>query len=155
MPTATHVRPSHDNDVPRGPSDRADLFYELLITLTEDGRFALDAKAIKAFRMVIDLTVGDYLAAEMNDTHKDLWKDKRFQKWCKMNVQKIARAARAKGGDRPSAEEIRDASNEVIRTAHDDYCANLPRSMVVPITRGPVCQVYVALLDNSSGNPVA
>ena len=139
MTTATDARTSTATKASdASPTARDDVFYELLLTLTAGG-IALDADGIKVFRDVVDRTVGDFLVNTMRKEGKDLWKSKKFQDWTKRNTRLIAQAALDMGGNQPSASVVRSAANDVIRHAHDDYCASLPRSN----ERGPVCSGYL------------
>ena len=138
MTGATDVRPGDANRDAEAPTARDDVFYELLITLTSESGLALDAKAIETFREVVDRTVGDFLVSASRNLNPDLWKDEKFQRWTKMNTKKIARRALDIGGDRPSAERLRQAANEVIVHAHDEYCEKLPSSVTAEATRGRV-----------------
>ena len=147
MTGATDVRPGDAE----APTARDDVFYELLITLVSESGLALDAKAIETFREIVDRTVGDYLVTASRDLNKDLWKDEKFQRWTKINTKKVARAAFDIGGDRPSAEQLRKAANDVIVHAHDEYCDSLPSSVTAVATRGRVCDMYVQALHGSVG----
>lgn len=151
MTGATDVRPEDARNGVGGPTARDDVFYELLITLASESGLALDAKAIETFRDIVDRTVGDFLVSASRDLNQDLWKDEKFQRWTKINTRKVARAALAIGGDRPSAEQLRQAANDVIVHAHDAYCASLPSSVTAEATRGPVCDLYVQGIQGSAG----
>jgi len=125
-------------------TSRDELFRELLEVLRSDADLELDADAISAFRVIIDATVGDFVASAQRQ-RQDLSQDEKFKRFIILNIRKISRAALVHaGGNRPTAKQLREAANEVILHAHDAYCASLPNS--VPTTssfRGPVCSWYV------------
>ena len=151
MTGATDVRPGDANRDAEAPTARDDVFYELLITLMSESGLALDAKAIETFRDVVDRTVGDFLVSASRNLNQDLWKDEQFQRWTKINTKKVARTALKIGGDRPSAEQVRRAANEVIRYAHDAYCESLPSSIPAVATEGQVCTRYIEDLQGTAG----
>jgi hypothetical protein len=127
---------------------RDDVFYELLLELAAESDLALTADAIREFRVIIDETVGDFLAGVGEADQSDLWRDPKFKQWAIINTRKIARAAHLRGGPQPTARDVRDAADQVILQAHDAYCASLPTTKTA---RGPVCSQYVKNLQAQPG----
>jgi len=139
MTIATDVRSDDAKDEVVVPKARDDVFYDLLLTLTEQG-ISLDADGIKVFRDVVDRTVGDFLVATLRKEGKDLWSNSTFREWTERNTREVGMVAFNMGGAHPSADVVRAAANDVIRRTHDEYCANLPSTIK---NRGPVCSGYL------------
>lgn len=141
-----------DSNRPGSAAPRDDVFRELLDVLREHAHLELEAATIAEFRSVIDATVGDYLVAAMRQYGQDLWQDEKFRQFAMVNVRKISRAARQRGGDRPSAPDLRAAANDVILHAHDEYCAKLPNTIVPPgaVPKGPMCSLYIERLNSTT-----
>ena len=133
-------------------ADGDGVFDELLTVLRAQSSLELDDAAVSEFRTIIGATIGDFLSATRQRYGQNLWQDEKFRQFATVNTRKIAKAAYARGGNRPTAADIRTAANEVIMHAHDTYCESLPSTLVPEgaTPKCPVCALYIAQLKNAS-----